>query len=396
MEKNISKPNARSRSLFSSWTNTLSQVNTEINELSAKKSNITRSINNTSGLIRQLPPKQKEYANLISNRDIAKQVYTNFLSKLEDFKIQEAATMTNVKIIEPASVPDKPVYPKKRTNILIAICLGLFIGLGLILLFDFLDKTPRSIDDIKKVMPYEIMGYLPFLRKESKLFLKYNPNSLPSDAMRYVHANLKYNKAMNQDNTSLMVTSALPSEGKTMVSINLAYTFASTGKRTALINIDMRRPSFSKYLSEDFESGLVNYLENGTDLQSICYNEKNITIIPCGTLPSDSDFFPTNLLNSPKMLDLIKRLKEHYEVVIYDTPPITLIAETLDIAKYINNIMIVIDGSKTSLRDLKEMRDIINGKKLNIVGMVVNNFGKSHIGYKSSYYKYKKNYLKKN
>lgn len=355
---------------YAYWMRTLQETEGIITNTLAQKKNINEQINTITSDLKKLPPQEVLLARLRRDQQIANEIYTNLLAKKEEVKINEAATIANIKIIEPAIIPDIPVYPKKKKLLVFGLIGGVGLSFGLALLLEYIDDSPDSVESIKKVLPYDVIGNLPMTKTPSTLFIKEKPNSAISEALRLVHTNLKFKGVSHKDPPALLITSSIPSEGKSTIASNLAIAMTTNNKKVVLVNLDLRRPTIAKIFNIKITKGLTDFLINEATYDDILIKNKetNITIIPAGTIPPN----PTELINSSRLLLLINKLKTEFHYVIFDSPPATLVAETLDIAYHMDGIILVTDISNTPLHAIKNLHHNLEGKKLPVLGTIVN------------------------
>ena len=155
---------------YSYWTTTLEQVKGQITILMAQQGNIDRQIAQIKRDIGQLPPQESELARLLGNERIANEIHTTLLSKYEEVRVNEAAKIASIRLIEPAVVADTPVFPKKRQYLLLAAAAGLLLGFSLAFVLDYFDDSIRSLEELKAILPYDILGYIPYQESESMLY----------------------------------------------------------------------------------------------------------------------------------------------------------------------------------------------------------------------------------
>lgn len=378
----ISVPGARNSSRYTQWKAAYEEANRKYSTIKAYRTRLKRKVRSENKILNELPEKEIIFANLLRESEIAKQIYASLLENSEQFKIREASNTSNIKMVEPAIPTIDPIAPQKKKIVMLALIAGFMVGFGIALLLEYLDDSPRSVDEIKKILPYETLGSIPYFNKLSQFYTKDNSDSFASESMRLVHTNLKFSELTKSDHKAIMLTSAQPGEGKTTTSINLAYTYAELGSKTAVVNLDLRRPSFHKLIKDTFDKGVTDFLIGEANIEEIKYNtSNNLTVIPAGTVPPN----PTVLIGTDKMTELIESLQKSFDVVIFDTPPITLVAETLDLARHMNGIILVTDIADSSLRSIKNMQTLLEGKELPILGTVINKIGKGNSRYYSTY-----------
>jgi tyrosine-protein kinase Etk/Wzc len=369
---------------YSYWTTTLEQVKGQITILMAQQDNIDRQIAQIKRNIGQLPPQESELARLLENEKIAKEIHTTLLSKYEEVRVSEAAKIASIRLIEPAVVADTPVFPNKRQFLLIAAAAGLLLGFSLAFVLDYFDDSIRSLEELKAILPYDILGYIPYQESESMLYISTAPQSPISEAFRLVQANLKFKPMIRGKSFTIMVTSAMPGEGKSTVAANLALAFATDSTRAAIVSLDLRRPTFNAIFDRRMDKGITDYLIGDSNLDEIMVKEDghSVTIVPSGTVPPN----PSELVASKKVQQLMKYLSEHFDVVVYDTPPLTLVAEALDLARAVDGIIFVVDTATVSRSALRAMNELMGNKDLAILGTVLNKVNKKGSPY--HYYGY--------
>lgn len=388
IENRLKQTGSQAAPYYSTLLATNEQTNSTATNLNARITAIKNEIDKQYLSIKDLPPLETKLARLVREQQIMNEIYTNMLSKYEEYKIREVAQVSSIKMIEPAIAADIPVLPKKKKNIALAGLAGLFLGFGISFLIEYLRDRPYSIDEIKKLLgDINTLGTVPYFIKESPLFMKDNSSSIQAESIRIIHTNLKFSDAFTKEHISLMATSSQPGEGKTTLSANLAIEFAKMGKNTALVNLDLRNPSFEKLFKDKFKKGLTDYLIGEASFQQIAHkiDLNGLTIIPCGQRPPN----PTELIASQKMADFVNHVHSSFDIVLFDTAPITMVAESLDIARKMDGIIIVADASNASRRGLQAIHNIFQDKELPVLGVVVNKVGKEMLGkYRYGYYGY--------
>ncbi|MGM0462685.1 MAG: GumC family protein, partial [Fibrobacterota bacterium] len=359
LEEKLSEPGARNSSLYSHWRAALEQANTQIASIEAQKQSIQGKITSRSRELSSLPAQEIEYANLVRDREIKKKLYVELLTQYEDFRIQEAANISTVKIIEPAVITEDPVEPAKKKILVLAFLAGIMIGFGGALILEYLDDTPRSLEEIKDILPYDFLGAVPFMKKYDPLYITGKNTEAAAEAIRLVQTNIKYTGILSAEHNMLMVTSSQPGEGKTTTTINLALSYAELGKKTAVVNLDLRRPAFHKILSEEYPRGITDFLVGDVEISDILYvnDFPHLSVVPSGTIPPN----PSVLLANPRMEELMTYLKSNYDMVIFDTPPVTMVSETLSLAPFMSGIVLVVDSADSSTKLISRMAGVFEG-----------------------------------
>lgn len=366
---------------YISLLNAREQTDLSITNVTARLSAVGSQIDEKYRKMTNIPVLEIELAKLEREERIMNEIYTNLLARYEEYKIREAAQVGSIKIVEPAIPDQNPVFPRKKPGILLSLLAGLTMGLGLAFMSEYMKDRLYNIDDVPNILKTTFLGSLPLLHKEKALFMKDNPGSAPAEAMRLIHTNLKYKGVLDKEHIVLMITSARLGEGKSISAVNLAISFASQGKKTVLVNLDFRRPSFEKFFGRKFSNGLSEYLIGDISMgQIFWYTDfvSNLAVVAGGKIPHN----PTDLTASSKMKFFVDKMRESFDVVILDTSPVTMVAETLEIARgSIDGIILVSDLLSISRKELVGMRYLLEDKKLPVLGVVVNKVGRENIGY---------------
>jgi len=307
-------------------------------------------------------------------------VYTyEFISMTE--KAVHHSPLVNISIIEKAAVPSKPVQPKPVLNLILGLCMGFMLGFGFAFLLEMLDTTIKETEEVEKLIGITSLGNVP---KISKPLLLDNDNDRSSESFRSIRTNLQYLN-FDQSIKTLIVTSPNMGEGKTTTALNLAVVFAQAGTKVLLVDCDLRRPMVGKLFNRDQSKGLSNILvgaaaDAGSTLLST--DEEGLHIITSGPIPPN----PADLLNSGRMDSLLADLKDQFDLVILDCPPVLGISDTLILASKADAVLAVASFGKTKKTDIVGTRDALGKVGARIVGFIMNGIPYDK---RSGYYSYR-------
>jgi len=347
-------------------------------------------VNNMNALLNHLVKMQKE--SLLTSR-------------------MEGLSTSNIKVIDPAEVPQFPLGSSKKKELLIALIMGLFGGGALIFLLDWLDKTFKTPEEVEKSLRVPSIGLIPALGtgdnhdyyysysektpKATKKKLTHielanfiDPESSIAESYRNIRTSILLSTAEGPPRI-MNVTSALPKEGKTSTVVNLAISFTNLNKKVLIIDGDMRKPSIRKIFNLKNASGLSSFLVGKTQIEEIfCQTDvKNLFVIPSGPIPPN----PSELLESKKMEILLEKMKKHFDFVFIDSPPLVGIVDPVIIGRHATGTILVIWGGKTPKKAVEKAKAELNKYNLKILGVVINNLNmKKAGGY--GYYQYNYNY----
>ena len=362
-----------------------------------------------------LPEKYLQFSRFQRDKVILDETYSLMKQKLEETKINEASQLGKIRIVDSAKPNTKPTSPNKRMAILVCIVFGVLFGIGFIFLSEFLDSTIKSIEDIER-RGLPILAIIPAIgqidknnkkkKKGYKLNLKTNssdkierrllthedPKSPISEAYRTLRTSLVYGTE-DKDCKIILVSSSGPGEGKTTTIANLAITYANMGKKTLLIDADLRKPVIHKMFVNESAKGFTNFLSGSeTDIKKLYYSTdvQNLSIIKSGAVPPN----PSELLSSVLMDKFIEIAKKEFDIILFDTPPMIAVTDAFIINKYVDKTLLVIRASVTQKGALE--RTLINmtnmSKSNNIDGVIFNGVSESNTYGGSYYYNYYQDY----
>src|SRR5690606_9780013 len=282
-----------------------------------------------------------------------------------------AATELNAKVIDVAIPVDKAVSPKKMIIMLAALIIGGLIPFVVIYIINLLDTKIKTRLDIEGKTPIPFLGDVPSSETPSQL-IDINSRSSSAEAIRIIRTNLEF-MLHKQENSSktIFLTSTFSGEGKTFVSVNLAATIALSGKRTILVGTDLRNPRISDYIQSP-ERGVSNYLtHNDSSIESFITKVDGFTdfhVLTAGSIPPN----PAELLMSSKVDEMFSYLKANFDYIIVDTAPVSLVTDTLLIAKHADSFVYVIRANKLDKKMLEIPEGLHRDKKLPNMSILLN------------------------
>ncbi|MEO8238597.1 MAG: polysaccharide biosynthesis tyrosine autokinase [Flavobacterium sp.] len=335
-----------------------------------------RDIKNQEGILNnkigKIPVQERQFRVIARQQKVKEELYLYLLQKREETAISLAATEPNARVIDVAKANKIPVSPKKKIIYLVGLLVGLLIPFGIIYIHDLLDTKIKSKLDLEGKTQIPFIGDVPTSLDTGEL-IKTESRSSSAEAIRIVRTNLEFmlNKVGEGIAKTVFVTSTFPTEGKTFISVNLAATFALSGRKVLLIGMDIRNPKLAEYMNVP-SLGLTNYLSTkGAELSDYIVKHadyENFFILPSGVIPPN----PVELLMSKKVDQLFETLKKEYDYIVVDTAPVSMVADTLLIAKNADTFVYVMRANVLEKRMLSIANTFYKEKKLPNMCIVLN------------------------
>lgn len=312
----------------------------------------------------------KELENTLS---LYQQIYLNLLSNRENVRLQKLQNMPNVVQIFRAIPSDAPIRPRPLLNMGIGAATGLFLALAIIFLRDALDTTVHSKEDIERKVGLPVLGMIAKIedtRDASQPYVDYKPRSPIAETFRKLRTNLEF-ASVDAPLKLIIVTSALPSEGKTTISLNLAAIYAQGGKRVAVVDADMRKPMLHRVAGLSNRMGLSDLFRSDMPIKEIMRSpngNERLYLITSGKLPPN----PSELLASMRMGQILENLLKMVDVVIIDTPPMLVAADAQILAARSDGVLIVAEPYRTPIESLQASVEALRRVNARVLGVVFN------------------------
>lgn len=313
-----------------------------------------------------------------------KYLYNALVTKLKEKGITEENQTVNVWVLEDAALPKFPVKPRKKRNVLLAVILGLFGGIGLAFFFEYLDNTVKSPEDIEERIDIPVIGTIGLFKDKKESIVDNilrESSSIFAENFTSLRTSVFLSSAKGHPR-SLLITSMSPGEGKSSICACLATVVARAGKKTIIIDADMRRPVQHKYTGCKNSTGLSSLLAGITKKDIIQKGPvKNLDIITSGPVPPN----PSELLSSLKMKKLIEKLSENYEMILIDSPPVLNVSDSLLLSSNVDGVAIVARAGSTTYEMINKGLKLFKEVLAPVTGIVLNRFDAKKSGY---YYGY--------
>ena len=345
-----------------------------------KKKLIERSIAEQQKLLNKLPTDERVYGELQRKFVVNEKIYSYLLEKRLETAVIKASTVSKNRIIDSALVPEMAIKPKRKIIVLVGLILGLILGIALAFLRAFLDDRIKEEEDVTSKTDIPLLGSIPHVKKDSdKLKVFLSPKSAMAEAFRNLRTNLQF-MSRKYSSHVIAVTSTVGGEGKTTVCINLGGIMSMVDKKSIILNLDMRKPTLHEKFGIQNGLGMSTLLSGNTTLANVIQKTEyeNLDIITSGPVPPN----PSELIQGEIMEKLLAKLREVYDVIILDTPPVGLVTDARILMHLADTSIYVlrVDYSKKEyLRNLERLsKEDISG-----LGILLNDvhMGKGNYGY---------------
>jgi capsular exopolysaccharide synthesis family protein len=356
-----------------------------------------------------------EYNILKREAEANKTLYEGLMTKLKETAISQGLRSSNIRVVDAAMIPSTPSRPAKTRNVALAFLIGLVGGMGLALMREYLDNTVKTPDDIERLARLPSLAVVPQFDgtighakkrgllqgfaanghdhdKRIELVAQHLPKSQMSEAFRALRTSILLSQADHPPQV-ILVTSALPREGKTTAAANMAVTLAQLGDSTVLVDADLRKPGIGRLLNlgSGKYAGLSSYLAGVSSLDLVTVPHPtiaNLAAIPTGPLPPN----PADLLSSQKLADAIAELRTKFKFIVIDSPPIMAATDAVILSVLVDGVLLVVRSGETPKEAFTRTRDLLNSVKCRILGVVLNAVDSSAPDYYYSYRYYPYSY----
>jgi len=420
------------------------QLELELETLRTYERSLNGAVGQYEGTLNALPGKEYDLARLTRERDLANSIYIMLSQRNEEARISEAEKIGNLRIIDRADLPKSPIRPRKALNLAIGFLLGLTMGLGLAFFMESLDTTIKTPEQVESVIGLNLLGAIPRIRRkdvvesvagdlapENRLITLVQPTSPVSEAYRTLRTNFKFAEA-GERLSVLMLTSSGPREGKSTTSVNLAVTTAQLGLRTLVIDADLRKPMVHRFFSFSHEPGLSDILSNSQHAYhqallmpkggepdeangrglgqrgllrqasvradravreiaalDIAVTEAirstripNLDVLSSGKIINN----PSELLGSEAMKDLLSLVRERYDFIIVDTPPVIAVTDAAVLALNMDAVALVIESGRNDKEIILKAKGMLERIGIKITGAILNNVHEKNLYGDYDYY----------
>ena len=352
-----------------------------VNQFSANNNQLKNQVHN-------VPLQERQYIDLSRDRDVKQTLYLYLLQKKEETAITKASNISSASIIEKPQSEYAPFSPNKKLSLIVALVAGFALPTIIILLINVLNNRISSRDDITAETSCTILAEIGHSSSQNMLSMEDEGRSIIAEQFRIFRTNIDFTIARKQC-PKILITSSISGEGKSFVAANIAQVYAYSGKKVLLIELDLRKPKLSSMLKMENIGGFSSYIVSGKDINEFIRpipGNKNIFLLNSGPIPPN----PAELILSPAVGEMFKKLESLFDVIIIDSPPIGVVIDAQILSQHSDVNLFVIRQGYSFKNSIDLINDIIINKKFNNLYLVLNDVtkGRSHrygYGYGYSY-----------
>ncbi|RJP80383.1 MAG: polysaccharide biosynthesis tyrosine autokinase [Candidatus Zixiibacteriota bacterium] len=376
-----------------------------IKSLTARTEALGTVVNSYESQLEALPEKNLELVRLMRDAELNEKIFLMRSEKYEESRIAEAGKTANVRIIDPAVPPPKPIRPNRQLNVFLAIFFGLGLGVAISFAIELLDGSVRTVEDLEK-LKVSVLGAIPTIDPEeiarrmkrhghklspedrarltSKLITNFSPKSPVSEAYRSLRTNILFANLDRQAKT-LVVSSSATKEGKSTTVANLAITMAQMGSRVLIVDADLRRPTMHTLFKIERQIGLSNALLGNYTLDEVIKPTgiENLDIITAGDIPPN----PSELLSSNAMRKTLALLQQRYDMILLDSPPVIAVTDAAVLSTRTDAVLLVVSSGYVTRKEVDRAIQLLGNVRANLIGVLLNGLDVKRI-YGSYYYYY--------
>ena len=332
-----------------------------------------------------------DFASLSRSKDVLEKTIDILLEKREESRIRVASEHGGIKVIDEPQLPKSPISTKKMQKLLLGLLASLGFGVLISVIVDRFDDTIKDENDINQYLGLAVFGTLPVMSSNSKsaifmpvhkttkkksdsnddkkLLIDYSEKSPVAEAYRSLKTSIQF-IAQDKSKKIFVITSPGASEGKSLISMNLGISFAQGGQRTLVIDCDLRRPVQHKYFKFDRKPGLSNLLFGEVEVKDIVRQTTvpNLFLITAGTSPPN----PAEMVASRKMKNFLKDIREQYDIIIIDSPPIMACVDSRIMSQSTDGMIIITKVESTKIHDLEHVVNLSRRLDVDILGVILN------------------------
>jgi len=329
--------------------------------------------NQYQGAIKKIPGQERQFISIKRQQSIKETLYLYLLQKKEEAALSYASAVADSRIVDAAFYSDDPIKPKKSIIYLAALLLGILLPIAYLYLKDSLNDKILSSSDIEKITSTPILGEIFYSEGVEPIVVNINSRKAIAEQFRSIRTNMQflYGKQVSGEGKVMLLTSSMSGEGKSFVASNIAAALAISGKKTVLLELDLRKPKVSKYLELNNKTGLSNYLIGKAEISDIIQPTSinpNLFIIGSGPIPPN----PSELLIQNEIKILIEFLRKEFDEILIDTPPIGLVTDAQILGKFADSTLYLVRQGITFKKQIQNLDELYVNNKFPRMNVLLN------------------------
>jgi len=346
-------------------------------------SNLDQISGSAESQLKLMPEKQQALTEIERQEKSKQLIYNSLLERREQSAIQLASTISNINVLQDAYPSYAPVKPNRRNIQLMAIAIGLVLPALFIFALELLNDKVTTRYDIERITAATVLGEVGHSYGKNPLVVTHNNRSVVAEQFRIIRSNLQY--VLNHiDKPVILVTSSFSGEGKSFISTNVGAVMALAGKKTIVLEFDIRKPKILTHLNLPKHPGLTNYLIGKAAPEELpigVENMSNLFVLPCGPVPPN----PSEILLDPKLNDLFVWLKQNFDAIIVDTAPVGMVSDALTLSKFADATLYIVRQGHTFKKQIGMIDEFYTQGKLPKISIILNDIrvisGYGYYGY---------------
>ncbi len=368
------------RYLQKSIINTIKNLKDSMQE---KKRLLEKTITKYQKNLNKLPADERMFGQLQRKFAVNEKIYSYLLEKRSETAIVKAATVSKNRVIDTALLPSSPIKPKRTMIVVVGLVLGLIVGILLAFLRNYLDDRIKSEEDVTHSTDLPLLGVIPHMREgNDTLKVMHSPKSAVAEAFRNLRTNLQF--MVHKDKSHVLaVTSTIGGEGKTTVCTNLAAIMSMAEKKTIVLNLDMRKPTLHERFGLPNKYGMSTLLSGSTNLGNVIQKTEyeHLDVITSGPVPPN----PSELIQNELMTKVIEKLREVYDVIILDTPPVGLVTDARTLMSFADTSIYVLRSGYSKKGFIQNLKMLSSIQEIHGLSIVINDAKLEKGGYGYGY-----------
>ncbi len=342
-----------------------------------------------------------EYNSLLNQAEIARSNFIQITQRMIEVDTEKRLESVPVNPLDAAHAPGAPYTPNVKGIIRSSVMIFVLVFVGVAVGLSFIDDRIKSAWDVEHFIGANLLGIVPdlsALKDEEKYSLVLNNRQVPgTESFLSVYSAVKITSKLDFPK-SILVTSTIPGEGKTLISCNLSGGFARHGRRTLLIDCDLRRPMLHRHFQMENDRGIIVWHDNGATIEGDLANNPDLGIVKVGEnlhllRSGGRSRIPTELLESTAFVQMLDKLQREYELIVIDSPPLGAVTDSLLIAEHADELIYVCRFNRAYRKHIRQYVNALKGAKREMLGIVLNGLSPRRIEYYSNY-RYYRSYKK--